>query len=270
MFRHVLISDPLVTRIPIRESGERLRDARDEPQLLFSRKREAENSDFALVRSYVLTALLTAQQHLPRGFRLVLEEGFRPLHVQAKIFEAYLSYLSVEYPTSSAAQLEREATKYVARPEGAPPHSTGGAVDVALASTSGEILDMGSDSDDTPYANGDMNYISSRSVSPRVRALREVFQTAMSSAEFVNYPPEWWHWSIGDQYWAYRKRRARAQYGSIELSLTRSCYSFRQDEDEGNSSHTRAPTPGRHRAERTAQPARAGTWRRTANTPGHR
>lgn len=213
-----LISDPLVTRIPVRESRERLHDAREERRLLFSRKREADNPDFALVRSSVLTALLTAQQHLPRGLRLVLEEGFRPLHVQAKIFEAYLSDLTAEYPTASRVQLEREATKYVARPEGVPPHSTGGAVDVALASTSGEILDMGSDSNDTPCANGDANYIWSRSVSPQVRALREVFQTAMNCAGFVNYPPEWWHWSIGDQYWAYHKRRARARYGSIEPS----------------------------------------------------
>lgn len=212
----VLISDLLVTCIPIHESGERLRDVREERQLLFSTKREDKNPDFALVRSSVLVALLTAQQHLPRNFRLVLEEGFRPLPVQAKIFETYLSDLAAKYPTVPRPQLEREATKYVARPEGVPPHSTGGAVDVALASARGEILDMGSDSNDTPDANGDANYMSSRSVSAQARALREIFRTAMSYAGFVNYPPEWWHWSIGDQYWAYRKRKAPARYGLIE------------------------------------------------------
>lgn len=211
----VLISDSLVTRIPIRESGETLLDAREERQLLFSTKRKAENPDFALVRSSVLAALLIAQQHLPRNLRLVLEEGLRPLRVQTKIYEAYLSGLAAKYPTSARSQLEREATKYVARPEGVPPHSTGGAVDVVLASASGEILDMGSDSNDTPHMNGDANYMSSRSVSARARALRGVFRTAMSYAGFVNYPPEWWHWSIGDQYWAYRKRKTPARYGLI-------------------------------------------------------
>jgi D-alanyl-D-alanine dipeptidase len=25
----------------------------------------------------------------------------------------------------------------------------------------------------------------------------------MCGAGFVNYPPEWWHWSYGDKYWAF-------------------------------------------------------------------
>lgn len=214
----VLISDPSVTCIPIRELGEALRDVRDEPRLQFSKKREAMNPVFGLVRSSVLGALLMAQQSLPNEIKLVIEEGFRPLDLQSELFRQYLSELTSERPNVPRHELEREATKYVAKPSGAPPHSTGGAVDVGLASACGELLDMGSDSNDTHRTNGDANYVSSRSVSARARFLRRILSSAMQSAGFVNYPPEWWHWSMGDQYWAYCKQRSLALYGSVELS----------------------------------------------------
>lgn len=31
---------------------------------------------------------------------------------------------------------------------------------------------------------------------------RLVLGSALTRAGLVNYPPEWWHWSYGDRYWA--------------------------------------------------------------------
>src|SRR6202034_170784 len=103
-------------------------------------------------------------------------------------------------------RLAAEATKYVAKPEGAPPHSTGGAVDVTLRSGEGGELDMGSTSDDTPLRNGSRNYMHSRMITEIARQNRAMLAAAMVDAGFVNYPAEWWHWSYGDQYWAFRSR----------------------------------------------------------------
>ena len=36
----------------------------------------------------------------------------------------------------------------------------------------------------------------------RVRLLRRWFAYAMSTAGFVPYDKEWWHWSHGDDVWA--------------------------------------------------------------------
>ena len=34
---------------------------------------------------------------------------------------------------------------------------------------------------------------------------------ALSTAGFVNYPTEYWHWSYGDRYWAFAKRQKEMQ-----------------------------------------------------------
>jgi zinc D-Ala-D-Ala dipeptidase len=44
---------------------------------------------------------------------------------------------------------------------------------------------------------------------------RELLRRAMGGAGFTNYPSEWWHWSYGDQGWAYRGGHFRALYGAI-------------------------------------------------------
>lgn len=38
----------------------------------------------------------------------------------------------------------------------------------------------------------------------------------MTSAAFVNYPSEWWHWSYGDKYWAAMLNRPYALYGFVD------------------------------------------------------
>ena len=38
----------------------------------------------------------------------------------------------------------------------------------------------------------------------------------MSSTGLTNYPSEYWHWSYGDQGWAYRGGHPAALYGMIE------------------------------------------------------
>ena len=37
----------------------------------------------------------------------------------------------------------------------------------------------------------------------------------MKKAGFVNYPPEWWHWSYGDRYWAAALNKKFAIYKGI-------------------------------------------------------
>jgi D-alanyl-D-alanine dipeptidase len=79
-----------------------------------------------------------------------------------------------------------------------PPHSTGGAVDVIIMDSSGEILDMGAGFNDLTVATY-TNYVG---VSPVVAKNRKMLVLVMEKSGFVNYPTEWWHWSYGDQYWA--------------------------------------------------------------------
>jgi D-alanyl-D-alanine dipeptidase len=52
-------------------------------------------------------------------------------------------------------------------------------------------------------------------LSPKARTNRAVLAEAMSTAGFVNYPTEWWHWSYGDRYWALISGEEHAVYGPV-------------------------------------------------------
>lgn len=48
---------------------------------------------------------------------------------------------------------------------------------------------------------------------------REMLFQVMTTAGFVNYPLEWWHYCYGDKMYAAYKCLPLAQYGSIERSM---------------------------------------------------
>jgi D-alanyl-D-alanine dipeptidase len=43
---------------------------------------------------------------------------------------------------------------------------------------------------------------------------RRLLAAAMASAGFAQHPHEWWHFSWGDQLWAWRTGQPLARYGS--------------------------------------------------------
>jgi D-alanyl-D-alanine dipeptidase len=135
-----------------------------------------------LVRPEVATRLARAAGALPEGFRLGFWEGLRPVSVQAALWEHGLAFLRRERSGRPDGELELELEHYVAPPHGkAPPHSTGSAVDLAPVDGFGRVLGPSD-------AWGAL----------AVRTLAD----ALAAAGLVNYQPEWWHWSYGDEEWA--------------------------------------------------------------------
>jgi D-alanyl-D-alanine dipeptidase len=219
----LLISSPAVKAIPVRECGDVLIDLRSTTGISFSAKRMSVNSACFLVRIGVARRLRQAAALLPRGIRLHFEEGFRPRALQSQLFSEYWKVVALQFPNLDYDGIFERVTCYVADPAGIPPHSTGAAVDVTLVNEEGAELQMGSSSDDTPTLNGDRNFTFCDSVGERERQNRGVLYYAMSTAGFVNYPAEWWHWSFGDQYWAAKTGKSYAIYGSCESNARRHC-----------------------------------------------
>ena len=44
---------------------------------------------------------------------------------------------------------------------------------------------------------------------------RNLLKEIMTAFEFVQHPNEWWHFSYGDQLWAWKNKKASALYGKI-------------------------------------------------------
>ena len=99
-------------------------------------------------------------------------------------------------------------------PQTPPPHSTGAAVDLTLATAAGSLLEMGG-AIDAIGAVSEPDYFA-YATDPAEQGFhqrRELLRTVMASAGFAQHPNEWWHFSYGDQLWAWRTGQPQALYG---------------------------------------------------------
>lgn len=209
----LLINDPKVLAMPIEECGEPLVDLREYPVLATTDHPRAKSpADTRLhCRIAVAERLVAADKALSNGLSLLVLECHRPLKLQQRYWEADLAILRKRYPDWSEEHLLRENAKFVAPPWTVPPHSTGGAVDLVLVDDGGRELDMGSAlNEEGPLMRTDADGISSEA-----KINRQTLLETMTSAGFVNYPHEWWHFSYGDRYWAYTVGESVARYTSI-------------------------------------------------------
>ena len=93
-----------------------------------------------------------------------------------------------------------------------PPHSTGGAVDLALADLQGNPLDA-----ITPYETYDPAgfLTAAQGLTEEAQRHRDILADALLAQGVTNYASEYWHWSYGDQGWAYRGGHPHALYSAV-------------------------------------------------------
>lgn len=99
-----------------------------------------------------------------------------------------------------------------------PPHSTGAAVDLTFAMASGEPLEMGGAIDAIGPISYPHHHAEAAAAHPQGQQAgwhrkRLLLAAVMEGAGFAQHPHEWWHFSYGDQLWAWRTGQGRAIYG---------------------------------------------------------
>jgi D-alanyl-D-alanine dipeptidase len=185
------------------------------------------------LRQGVLAALIEAQGWLQQqqpGWRLQIFDAFRPIAVQRFMVEHTLADLAwaqgLDPQVLSTEQrqiLMAEVLNFWAWPSDdpatPPPHSTGAALDVTLLDASGSPVAMGSPIDEvSPRSFPDHFQHSPVELEQQFHHHRQVLNGAMTRAGFQRHPHEWWHFSLGDQLWAWLQRQrlgqeAVARYG---------------------------------------------------------
>ncbi|OKJ72406.1 dipeptidase [Streptomyces sp. CB02460] len=211
----VLMSDPQVAAIPVRECGEPLVDVRDHDFRVDPRKQDPLGA-FAHVRAGILARLKHARSLLPAGTDLLFIEGYRPLALQQRYFTQYRDELGAAHPDWTPEQLYQAASRYVSPPEIAP-HSAGAAVDVTLVDQDGHELDLGSRVNASPEESNGACFTQASNLSAQARHHRMLLLNAMKGAGFTNYGTEFWHFSAADRYDALMRREPHARYGPIKL-----------------------------------------------------
>src|SRR5260221_7292267 len=140
-----------------------------------------------LLRRTVAEKLCEANRRLPSGFRLAVVEGWRAPHIQRRMYRALWNWFAALHPEWSEVNLRRVVNRFSAPddPRVPPPHTTGGAVDVMLADTSGQLLNHSSPYD--PY-DPDGYLFDAPALSETARQTRAILAEALLSTGLTNYP----------------------------------------------------------------------------------
>ncbi len=188
-------------------------------------------SPFCL-RTGVIERLHQAQaylQQLKPDWRLQVFDAYRPVAVQQFMVDhtlgAVLRDRGWDADTITPAQHQdalNQVYKFWAMPNlnplTPPPHSTGAAIDLTIVDATGQPVDMGGAIDELSERSHPEHYVG-RADAEHYDIHRQLLNYCMSQAGFERHYHEWWHFSYGDQLWAWLRSRRDfgqqyvAQYG---------------------------------------------------------
>ncbi|MDJ0703107.1 MAG: M15 family metallopeptidase [Leptolyngbyaceae cyanobacterium MO_188.B28] len=189
------------------------------------------------LRQDVLQRLIQAQEKLQQqqsGWRIQIFDAYRPVAVQQFMVEytfnqqvEAMGLTSQPLTQAQAQKIWGQVYQFWAVPSSdakyPPPHSTGAAVDVSLVDETGAALDMGSPIDELSdrsfpaYFSGAVD-----AQEQQYHHNRQLLNRVMQASEFRRHPNEWWHFSQGDQMWAWLSNQQHghtnciAQYGRVD------------------------------------------------------
>ena len=181
------------------------------------------------VRQGILERLRRSQVYLQTirpNWQIAIFDAYRPIPVQqfmvnysfAQLAEA--KGLEVHSLTEDQKNsLMSEVMKFWAipshDPKTPPPHSTGAAIDVTLFDAEGQEVNMGSPIDEISDRSLPNYFATFRNVQAvEFNRDRQLLNQVMTHSGFQRHPNEWWHFSYGDQLWAWSSKQKSAIYGS--------------------------------------------------------
>lgn len=191
------------------------------------------------LRQGIVQALLQAQERLQQrhpGWQIKIFDAYRPVEVQKFMVNYSFNLLLKERGLTREKlkpEIEQNCWEEVYKlwaipsedPATPPPHSTGSAVDITLVDLEGNTIDMGGEIDELSRRSEPDFY--SHIQDPQAleyQTRRDLLNEVMVFAGFRRHPGEWWHFSRGDQMWAWQEKQANpagefiAYYGGVVLS----------------------------------------------------
>ncbi|MCG3145041.1 MAG: D-alanyl-D-alanine dipeptidase [Gammaproteobacteria bacterium] len=180
------------------------------------------------LRQGVLKLLEKAVKLLPNGYCFLVYDGWRPVALQAELFNEYRSTVESNNPNLSEASVIKQTKMYVSYPSTSPsapsPHLTGGAVDLTICNSNGQAVRMGTEFDffgpeaETRFYEQKVESYKILSVEEQecLENRRLLFYT-LTDVGFTNYREEWWHYDLGNQFWGSVKNK-EAFYGAASVA----------------------------------------------------
>ena len=169
-----------------------------------------------VVRQKVYDMLFQAKSSLPKGVFFKVFELYRPMERQVFFWNKIVSDFQKRYFDANTAEIEEKANVFIANPyKQGSGHQSGAAIDLTLCDADGIELDMGTKYQEfnpltETFPNDDF-------LTSRQKENRLILFHAMEQAGFVNYFPEWWHYSYGEIEWAVITHTGKTLYLPLKL-----------------------------------------------------
>ena len=202
--RQVLPID-YVRRVKVQECGEPLVALKTKQTIFYDEKLSL------VARKSVVEKLERIAERLKNDYGVCIRifELYRSAKKQQSLRNRHMQILQQEKAHLSTEQIEANVNKRVSAIGGG--HQTGGAVDLCLCDSNGNMLEMGTCYDEFNV----MTPTYSKEVPPIAQRNRDILLTYMKQEGFVNYPNEWWHFSYGDKMWAAYSHQRYAIYDIV-------------------------------------------------------
>ncbi len=154
----------------------------------------------------------------PLGVRWLVWDAWRSRATQCAIYQHYWREMSAHHPELTPTQLHERVQDFVTLPvrtDYAPPHTTGGAVDLGLWDVERDVcVELGADFDEfTPRAA--LRAFDAPGTDEQIRRWRQVMFEALDAAGFSHDENEYFHKDFGNQRWAAARAEHTARYGEV-------------------------------------------------------
>jgi zinc D-Ala-D-Ala dipeptidase len=179
------------------------------------------------LRQGVLDRVIQAQiglQQLHPGWQIQIFDAYRPVEVQQYMVDYTFrkTVASRSLDSNNLSDLQQEqiwADVYqiwaipsfdLATP---PPHSTGAAIDITLVDERGNLVDMGAPIDE--MSDRSLPDYFANAPDPQAQQYhhhRQLLDRVMTDVGLIRHPAEWWHFSYGDQLWAWLNHQSDAHH----------------------------------------------------------
>ena len=171
--------------------------------------------DGVYVRSELLKRIELATDTLLDPYKLVIRAGHRPIGVQKRLLKECAADYKKDHPGTTDEEAFHHARDFVSDPDTSlPPHVCGAAVDVEIIDSSTSImLDFGSTMND----DNERSFLYYSDLTENQKNNRLILVKTMLSAGLASCKTEWWHFSYGDQLWAWFYGQQNSLYSPVDL-----------------------------------------------------
>ncbi len=166
------------------------------------------------IRPELLTRVEKAAESLGPKYKLVIRAGHRPVAVQRRLLVDCVQDYKDDNPGVSDEDALAHARIFVSDPDTSlPPHCCGSAIDVDMFDTEAEkYVDFGSPNG----ADDERSYLHYDGITPEQKESRMTLLSAMLDQGLASTAFEWWHFSYGDETWAWFYGQKDSLHGLIE------------------------------------------------------